>query len=343
MKKKIIILIFLSLVFSFILFPLKVKAQNTGGCIIYDSGTYPATYSFTNEVDGTSNTGITGIYQVDITDTNGIVIIHPLNDGHRKVIKASGNGDNGAHVDFLFGTYLEVGTIYLEWWIKYIDNGQGFFRFWGHNQDWSAILYFYFNSANNRLYFAYGNGIGGTTWVFVSTFPDRWYHFRFKIDTITDKQSVWIDDVAIFIDQNFDKDRLATSYFRNYFRLDAGGGINALEVYIDAIGYSFDSNYIVGSNRYPLSINQGAYQPMLAFFILIILMSLMFFLYMKVRKPELLILVVFLFSLIIGIGALMNCGIPFTPYLQIFFILFQLSIFILASLNYYEKQKKKRY
>ena len=64
-------------------------------------------------------------------------------------------------------------------------------------------------------------------------------------------------------------------------------------------------------------------------FILVLLMILMIYLYQKVRKflPE---LVVFLFSIVIGMLSISSLGIPYTPWIQIFFILIQGIFFYLA-------------
>lgn len=79
------------------------------------------------------------------------------------------------------------------------------------------------------------------------------------------------------------------------------------------------------------------FEPTLSFVILLIFMILMLTIYLKVRKPFLLGLVVFLFSLIIGTSAIVESNIPFTPYIQIFFLLFQSVIFLLEGLEKYRK------
>lgn len=76
-------------------------------------------------------------------------------------------------------------------------------------------------------------------------------------------------------------------------------------------------------------------EPILMTFILIILMIIMITVYLKLRI-FLLILVIFLFSLIIGMVSIAEFSIPFSPYFQILFILFQSSIFLLTSLKLYK-------
>lgn len=79
-------------------------------------------------------------------------------------------------------------------------------------------------------------------------------------------------------------------------------------------------------------------EPFIALFVLIILMILMIILYLKMRL-FLVILVVFLFSIIIGFNSMTYEHIPFKPYLSIFFILFQSVIFIETSLQQYKRYK----
>ena len=80
----------------------------------------------------------------------------------------------------------------------------------------------------------------------------------------------------------------------------------------------------------------------LSFLILFNLIVFMLFFYFKIsNKNELLIiLLIFLFSLIIGVISITENILPFSPYLQIFFLLFQTIFFILTSLNYYNDKKR---
>ena len=83
-------------------------------------------------------------------------------------------------------------------------------------------------------------------------------------------------------------------------------------------------------------------EPFIALFILIILMILMIImtiLYYRI-KIYLPILVLFLFSLIIGFNSIIYEYIPFNPYFSIFFILFQSTFFIEISLQEYNNRYK---
>ena len=80
-------------------------------------------------------------------------------------------------------------------------------------------------------------------------------------------------------------------------------------------------------------------QPFLAIIILLILLTIMMVLYLKMSL-YLPILVVFLFSLIIGANSIAIENIPLNPYLSIFFILFQSVMFIEKSLQQYKTTKR---
>ena len=73
--------------------------------------------------------------------------------------------------------------------------------------------------------------------------------------------------------------------------------------------------------------------------ILIFLMLSMLYLYKKYKEKFELIVSVFLFSLIIGIDSL-SYTIPFTPYIQLFFLLFQTIFFISFSIDYYNRKMR---
>lgn len=75
----------------------------------------------------------------------------------------------------------------------------------------------------------------------------------------------------------------------------------------------------------------------LSVFFIIALIGLMLLCYLKIRIP-LVILFIFLFSLIIGVIFLSVENIPFTPFIQIFFIFFQFIFLIITFLEAYQHE-----
>lgn len=74
--------------------------------------------------------------------------------------------------------------------------------------------------------------------------------------------------------------------------------------------------------------------------LILVLIVLMIYLY-KNFKSELPLIVVYLFSLIIGLNSFIY-NIPFTPFIQLFFIFFQSSIFLMKGLDEFNKNKRKK-
>lgn len=75
--------------------------------------------------------------------------------------------------------------------------------------------------------------------------------------------------------------------------------------------------------------------------ILVIFMVLMIYLYKKVKEGYLPIIVVFLFSLIVGVEAMTHIHTHFSPYLEVFFLLFQASFFVMYVLENIQEKKRK--
>jgi hypothetical protein len=78
--------------------------------------------------------------------------------------------------------------------------------------------------------------------------------------------------------------------------------------------------------------------PLITVIILFLLMAIMVVLYLKVRV-FVIIAVVFLFSLVIGSMSMETSNLPFTPYIQLFFVVFQAIIFFLTTLGVFTAKK----
>ena len=76
-------------------------------------------------------------------------------------------------------------------------------------------------------------------------------------------------------------------------------------------------------------------------FVLVFFMLLMLYLFMKIIN-FLPILVVYTFSLLIGMESFTHLHTTFSPLLEFFFLMFQTTLFLLASFNVYDNKIKKR-
>lgn len=80
----------------------------------------------------------------------------------------------------------------------------------------------------------------------------------------------------------------------------------------------------------------SSFEISISIFLIFTLLTLMIFLYTNLRE-FLPILVVFLFSILFGSLAVSIVYFPFTPFIQIFFMLFQSSIFMLTTIEIFKK------
>lgn len=76
--------------------------------------------------------------------------------------------------------------------------------------------------------------------------------------------------------------------------------------------------------------------PFLSIGVLLVLILFMGYCYMKLRNFAI-YTVVFIFSIIFGVSSLELKYLPFTPYLQIFFILIQTTLYLIMTIEMIEK------
>jgi len=79
---------------------------------------------------------------------------------------------------------------------------------------------------------------------------------------------------------------------------------------------------------------------MFAHFLLLFVLIILMIHYSKRVRYYVIIIVIYLFSLIIGFESLSHPHTPFTPMFEIFFIIFQTSVFIHTALDYIELKNK---
>jgi hypothetical protein len=80
------------------------------------------------------------------------------------------------------------------------------------------------------------------------------------------------------------------------------------------------------------------YFPLINFFTLVFLMIVALYCYMKVRR-YIINLVIFLFSLIIGINSMSATDMPFNPMFQIFFLVFHTTLILIMSIEVHAKRE----
>ena len=213
-------------------------------------GHYPATYSFTNELvytmDNNINFFTTGQLGVD---SNPIAQIIATEDGHRKAIKFSADGDNGMNSYIRRILPFQISGTF-ELWLKFIDYGQGQydFRLYGENGDNGYLTWIMYDSTTNDLRVTYGDGSGVNVDVDTTVSADTWVHLKMEFDCGTDTFSFWIDGIRIINNENFYDDNNLVGLTQYLPVISDGDGNNALEMWIDALGESWDDNYLIGDN-----------------------------------------------------------------------------------------------
>ena len=200
---------------------------------------YNATYSFKDEIDGTTDLDIDFINYKYSTDFYSKATIIGENNNHKKVINTSISGEDGKYGLWLnyFIPYQPIGG--FEYWMAYVDNGVGRYVVEGEGEEGADLISLRFMANDNKFYVFYGSGSGVAT-VSIDAFPNIWYHIKVEFNCITDKHSVWFNQELLLDNQNFYADHVADNLERYVIKLDQGGGLNSLECYIDAIGYSWD-------------------------------------------------------------------------------------------------------
>lgn len=107
--------------------------------------------------------------------------------------------------------------------------------------------------------------------------------------------------------------------------------INMSEFYLNVLSILQFNDTLNPNLNYTTWIN-----PFIEFFFLMGLIITMIYMYRKMRI-WVLILFIFLFSIIFGMISIMNFSVPFSPYIQIFFILFQTIVFFITSMEVFKK------
>lgn len=287
---------------------------------------YYATYDFRDDVIGGNPSGFI------IDENGGTINIIAEKDNHKKVLEFFDNDViNSVGVINEFPTQID-GVIEF-WWSYNATQALQHYLVILFREGEFPRFYLYLNYLYDRLgSIQYRDSIDFHPTGYYDNPINTMIHIKIEFDDTNNKGKFTVNDI------NYGK----FPYFSN-----STIGINNILIttrgvnteppfwhWIDAIGYSWDFNYNIGDNKFPELNMTDILTPIFSLLFLIFLMILMIFIYMKVRI-WLVILVLFLFSLIIGIYSLSLEYIPFNPYFSIFFILFQSVLFIKRSLEVY--------
>lgn len=205
-------------------------------------GTYPATYSFTNDVIGGNPTGWT-VSEPAGTD----VRVNASLDDHDKVLEihdGSGSATAAAYVNFA----AQSSGTYEFWW----------------RLDATATNYHYLISSGTGVFWLQGDASGNLKyydddWHTIGTYStDTWYHFRIEFD-MADDWHLWIDEVQQDNELSSTDFDFITGAGATVDRVHWETASSAVEnLYLDALGFSWDPSYNIGDNLNPLSVSSPA-------------------------------------------------------------------------------------
>ena len=203
------------------------------------AGYYPATYGFENDEDESSpDDWINTCQQYSYAK-----IISELG-GHNKVLECYSGTQTQSCVNLRKYYNYQINGIVEFWWRKSSTQpSAGFFHLYGdNNEDLIQICIDTQNDPNKIMY----TGISGLIDTNYSYADDRWIHMLIDFNCASDTWSLWIDNVKYVNNVNFKLDRKAIAV--NMTHIWSYDGAHATLFYIDAIGYSWDSNYNIGDN-----------------------------------------------------------------------------------------------
>ena len=195
------------------------------------TGDYNGTYSFENDNINSIPLGWTNLSTI-----NADVKISGFNDGHNKILNMKVIDDGDAIIKQIFDDGDQIsGTI--EFWISTTDC------------DYVSTFIIYDNNAQ-KLNFKIENNLfqwydGAWQELDIIPLDDIWYHIKLIFNCITDKVDIYIND---YYEGNFDFQVVLDNFDEIRFNLNDNV---YYETNIDAIGYSWSSNYTTNENKYP--------------------------------------------------------------------------------------------
>ncbi len=189
-------------------------------------GYYYATYSFENEIENTD-------LEISYVDqlSNGIVSIVDEVDAHKEVMNCTATtGTINVQDDDI--EPQTAGTVEL--WVYLEEDITISFNL---RQGSSTKIIVGYKASQNKAYWY--DGVSNTNGILMNL--QTWYHFKIEFDCMTDLFNFWVN--GYLQANNADFYSTADSISRTSFEAMVGQTL-----YVDAIGYSWDSDYEISNN-----------------------------------------------------------------------------------------------
>ena len=210
---------------------------------------YNATYSFTNEIVGTTGIDIDFI-DVDNNDANTNTKIIDEKDGHNKILEAYDNNNSGR---FEFSNlFIPQVSGSIEFWFQMTNISLKTTYIRLRESSTFSVAVSIFNSDGKLYYY------NGSSQVIQDILVDTWYHVRIDFNCITDTNDIYINGIKIIESGAF---WINVDSITEFYVLSDNTHLDYY-TYFDAIGYSFEvienfdfENDIIGNEPLLWNIN----------------------------------------------------------------------------------------
>lgn len=194
---------------------------------------YNATYSFENEIEGTSNDDIEFVDSY-VSFIGGSILINNSVGNHNKVIELNdtlGGGGDDVGITNNFLDTQEFGSI--ESWIRSSEVSNSRTTIIIKNELGQISINLFIDQDSFRYIDA------GTQLVGKSALPNIWYHVGIVFNCTSDTYEIWINNIQYQASAGFDNNADTLNSFTFTTR---GIDLN-YKSYIDAVGYSWEIEY----------------------------------------------------------------------------------------------------
>ena len=200
-----------------------------------ESKIYPASFNFKDETDYTDPTSWT----ITENGTTEIQVI-PNKEGHNKVLKFN-DDDNANQCIATTPIFSGQPSGTIEYWV-YIGTNGVLDLFYVELHGSSRVIHMYFQVANNRL--STLDGTGWDNYNNADLIMNSWIHIQHVFDKGADTIKHYCNGVLLGTD---DYENSVDITHIKFFTIDAQTTATYY-CYLDAIGYSWDTNYNIGDN-----------------------------------------------------------------------------------------------
>ena len=209
------------------------------------SGYYPATYGFENDHDGSApQNWIVNI--IGAGNPGSVQILEELGE-HKKVMRLDGE-NSGINADWKTQAIINFDNIQtsgsIEFYGSASDNTKHTRIFITDGQTKTGVYVWFTRAETQQLSWRNYPQIDQDI---IPISNNQWYHLKFTFDCDTDTCDVYVNNILGLAGANFyqNVDNLSTIIFETY---DDGD----VDFLVDAIGFSWDTNYNAGNN-----LNEG--------------------------------------------------------------------------------------